>query len=157
KWGDHLPAAHDLSSLRLLGTVGEPINPEAWMWYRKLIGGERCPIVDTWWQTETGSIIMTPPPRAHATKAAPCPPPLFGVSPKVLREDGSEAGPNEGGYLVIDRPWPSMLRTIWGDDERFRKGYFSRFPGLYFTGDGARRDDDGYFWVMGRVDDVVNV
>jgi acetyl-CoA synthetase len=157
KWGDHLPAAHDLSSLRLLGTVGEPINPEAWMWYRKLIGGERCPIVDTWWQTETGAIMMTPLPGAIATKPGSCTLPFFGVSPKVLREDGSEAGPNEGGYLVIDRPWPSMLRTVWGNEERFRKGYFSRFPGLYFTGDGARRDEHGYFWVMGRVDDVVNV
>jgi len=157
KWGDHLPAAHDLSSLRLLGTVGEPINPEAWMWYRKVIGGERCPIVDTWWQTETGSMMMTPLPGAIATKPGSCTLPFFGVSPKVLREDGSEAGPNEGGYLVIDRPWPSMLRTIWGDDERFQQSYFSRFPGLYFTGDGARRDEHGYFWVMGRVDDVVNV
>jgi acetyl-CoA synthetase len=157
KWGDHLPAAHDLSSLRLLGTVGEPINPEAWMWYRKVIGGDRCPIVDTWWQTETGAMMMTPLPGAIATKPGSCTLPFFGVSPKVLREDGSEAGPNEGGYLVIDRPWPSMLRTVWGNEERFRKGYFSRFPGLYFTGDGARRDEDGYFWVMGRVDDVVNV
>jgi acetyl-CoA synthetase len=157
KWGDHLPAAHDLSSLRLLGTVGEPINPEAWMWYRRVIGGDRCPIVDTWWQTETGTIMMTPLPGAISTKPGSCTLPFFGVSPKILREDGSEAGPNEGGYLVIDRPWPSMLRTVWGNEERFRKGYFSRFPGKYFTGDGARRDEDGYFWVMGRVDDVVNV
>ncbi len=157
KWGDQWPKKHDLSSLRLLGTVGEPINPEAWMWYREVIGKERCPIVDTWWQTETGSIMMTPLPGAVATKPGSCTVPFFGVSPKVLREDGSEAAPNEGGLLVIDQPWPSMLRTVWGDDERFREQYFSRFEGIYFTGDGARRDEDGYFWVMGRIDDVVNV
>ncbi|MCA9576115.1 MAG: acetate--CoA ligase [Myxococcales bacterium] len=157
KWGDEHPRRHDLSSLRLLGTVGEPINPEAWMWYREVIGGERCPIVDTWWQTETGGIMMTPLPGAVPAKPGSCCLPFFGVSPKVLRDDGQEAEPNEGGLLVIDRPWPSMLRTIWGDDERFRATYFSRFPGRYFTGDGARRDEDGYFWVMGRVDDVVNV
>jgi acetyl-CoA synthetase len=157
RWGDEHPAKHDLSSLRLLGTVGEPINPEAWMWYRRVIGGDRCPIVDTWWQTETGGIMMSPLPGAIAAKPGSCTLPFFGVSPKILREDGTEAAPNEGGYLVIDKPWPSMLRTIWGNDERFRKGYFSRFEGIYFTGDGARRDEDGYFWVMGRVDDVVNV
>ncbi len=157
KWGDEHPGAHDLSSLRLLGTVGEPINPEAWIWYRDVIGGGRCPIVDTWWQTETGAIMMTPLPGAIAAKPGSCTLPFFGVSPKILREDGSEADTNEGGYLVIDRPWPSMLRTVWGDDARFREQYFSRFPGKYFTGDGARRDEDGYFWVMGRVDDVVNV
>ena len=157
KWGDEWPGKYDLSSLRLLGTVGEPINPEAWMWYRRVIGGDRCPIIDTWWQTETGGMMMTPLPGAIATKPGSCCLPLFGVSPKVLREDGSEAAPNEGGLLVIDRPWPSMLRTIWGNDVRFRKGYWERFPGKYFTGDGARRDQDGYFWVMGRVDDVVNV
>ncbi|MEX1362380.1 MAG: acetate--CoA ligase [Nannocystaceae bacterium] len=157
KWGDEHPAKHDLSSLRLLGTVGEPINPEAWMWYRRVIGGDRCPIIDTWWQTETGGIMMTPLPGAIAAKPGSCTLPFFGVSPKVLREDGSEAEANEGGYLVIDQPWPSMLRTVWGNEERFRKGYFSRFPGKYFTGDGARYDEDGYFWVMGRVDDVVNV
>jgi acetyl-CoA synthetase len=157
RWGDEHPAKHDLSSLRLLGTVGEPINPEAWMWYRRVIGGDRCPIVDTWWQTETGGIMMSPLPGAIPAKPGSCTLPFFGVSPKILREDGTEAAPNEGGYLVIDKPWPSMLRTIWGNDERFRKGYFSRFEGIYFTGDGARRDEDGYFWVMGRVDDVVNV
>jgi acetyl-CoA synthetase len=157
KWGEQYPNRHDLSSLRLLGTVGEPINPEAWMWYRRVIGGNRCPIVDTWWQTETGAIMMSPLPGAIAAKPGSCTLPFFGISPKVLREDGSEAGPNEGGLLVLDRPWPSMLRTIWGDDERFREQYFSRFEGIYFTGDGARRDEDGYFWVMGRVDDVVNV
>jgi acetyl-CoA synthetase len=149
--------AHDLSSLRLLGTVGEPINPEAWMWYRRVIGNERCPIVDTWWQTETGAMMMTPLPGAIATKPGSCCVPFFGVSAKVLREDGTEAGPNEGGLLVVDRPWPSMMRTVWGDDQRFADTYWSRFPGLYFPGDGARRDEDGYFWVMGRVDDVVNV
>jgi acetyl-CoA synthetase len=157
KWGDEYPAKHDLSSLRLLGTVGEPINPEAWMWYRKQIGGDRCPIVDTYWQTETGSIIVTPTPGAVASKPGSCSLPFFGISPKVLREDGSEAGPNEGGLLVIDKPWPSMLRTVWGDDQRFKEQYFSRFPGKYFTGDGARKDADGFLWVMGRIDDVVNV
>ncbi len=157
KWGDQYPNKHDLSSLRLLGSVGEPINPEAWMWYRKVIGGDRCPIVDTYWQTETGSIVMTPLPGAIASKPGSCSLPFFGISPKVLREDGSEAGVNEGGLLVIDKPWPSMLRTVWGDDERFKQQYFARFPGKYFTGDGARRDADGYFWVMGRIDDVVNV
>jgi acetyl-CoA synthetase len=157
KWGEQYPNRHDLSSLRLLGTVGEPINPEAWMWYQRVIGGNRCPIVDTWWQTETGAIMMSPLPGAVAAKPGSCTLPFFGISPKVLREDGTEAGPNEGGLLVIDKPWPSMLRTVWGDDERFREQYFSRFEDIYFTGDGARRDEDGYFWVMGRVDDVVNV
>jgi acetyl-CoA synthetase len=169
KWGDQYPNAHDLSSLRLLGTVGEPINPEAWMWYRKTIGDERCPIVDTWWQTETGGMMMTPIPGAIATKPGSCTVPFFGVSPKVLREDGTETRPSEGGLLVITRPWPSMMRTVYGDDERFRETYFTRFPNIkmdlpggsdcpvYFTGDGARKDEDGFFWVMGRVDDVVNV
>ena len=157
KWGDEWPNEHDLSSLRLLGTVGEPINPEAWMWYRRVIGGDRCPIVDTWWQTETGGIMVSPLPGAIPAKPGSCTRPFFGIVPKVLREDGSEADPDEGGLLVIDRPWPSMLRTIWGDDERFREQYFSRFEGKYFTGDGARKDADGDLWVMGRVDDVVNV
>ncbi len=157
KWGDAWPEKYDLSSLRLLGTVGEPINPEAWMWYRRVIGKDRCPIVDTWWQTETGAIMMSPLPGAIAAKPGSCCLPFFGISPRVLRADGTEAAPNEGGLLTIDRPWPSMLRTVWGDDARFRETYFSRFPGIYFTGDGARRDEDGYFWVMGRVDDVVNV
>ncbi len=157
RWGDAHPRRHDMSSLRLLGSVGEPINPEAWMWYRDVIGGGRCPIVDTWWQTETGAIMMAPLPGAIATKPGSCTLPFFGVVPKIVRHDGSDAEPNEGGYLVIEQPWPSMLRTVWGDDERFRQTYFSRFPGRYFTGDGARRDNDGYFWVMGRVDDVVNV
>ena len=157
KWGDEHPLRHDLSSLRLLGTVGEPINPEAWMWYRELIGKNRCPIVDTWWQTETGSIMMTPLPGAIDTVPGSCTVPFFGIVPKVVREDGTEAAPNEGGYLIVDRPWPSMLRTVWGDDKRYEEQYFSRFPGRYFTGDGARRDANGNFWVMGRVDDVVNV
>jgi len=157
KWGDEHPLKHDLSSLRLLGTVGEPINPEAWMWYRELIGKNRCPIVDTWWQTETGAIMMSPLPGAIDAVPGSCTVPFFGIVPKVLREDGTEAAPNEGGYLVIDRPWPSMLRTIWGDDARYEEQYFSRFRGKYFTGDGARRDQNGNFWVMGRVDDVVNV
>jgi acetyl-CoA synthetase len=168
KWGDQFPAGHDLTSLRLLGTVGEPINPEAWMWYRGTIGDDKCPIVDTWWQTETGVMMMTPIPGAIATKPGSCTLPFFGVAPKVLREDGTEAGPNEGGLLVVTRPWPSMMRTIYGDDARFKEAYFTRFPNIlmevpgsecpvYFTGDGARKDQDGFFWVMGRVDDVVNV
>jgi acetyl-CoA synthetase len=157
KWGDSWVKKHDLSSLRLLGTVGEPINPEAWMWYRTTIGGDRCPIVDTYWQTETGSIVMTPLPGALPAKPGSCSLPFFGISAKVLREDGTEAGVNEGGLLVIDKPWPSMLRTVYGDDERYAQQYFSRFPGKYFTGDGARRDEDGFFWVVGRIDDVVNV
>lgn len=157
RWGNEHVEKHDLSSLRLLGTVGEPINPEAWMWYRDVIGGGRCPIVDTWWQTETGGMMIAPLPGAIAAKPGSCTRPFFGVSPKILREDGSEAERGEGGLLVIDRPWPSMLRTIWKDDARFREQYFSRFEGKYFTGDGARQDADGYFWVMGRVDDVVNV
>ncbi len=146
RWGDEHVNKHDLSSLRLLGSVGEPINPEAWMWYRSVIGKDRCPIVDTWWQTETGGIMMTPLPGAIAQKPGSCTLPFFGVSTKILREDGTEAGPNEGGLLAIDRPWPSMLRTVWGDHERFLSTYFSKFEGKYFTGDGAR-----------RVDDVVNV
>jgi acetyl-CoA synthetase len=157
RWGDEHVNKHDLSSLRLLGSVGEPINPEAWMWYHRVVGKERCPVIDTWWQTETGTIMLAPLPGAVATKPGSCTLPLPGVSPKVLHENGSEAGANEGGLLVIDRPWPSMLRTVWGDHERFLSTYFSRFENVYFTGDGARRDEDGYFWVMGRVDDVVNV
>lgn len=157
KWGDEWPEKHDLSSLRLLGTVGEPINPEAWMWYRRLIGGDRCPIVDTYWQTETGAIMMAPLPGAIPTKPGSCSVPFFGVQPKVLREDGSQADVDEGGLLVFERPWPSMLRTVWGDDARYEETYFSRFSGKYFTGDGARCDEDGFFWVMGRIDDVVNV
>jgi acetyl-CoA synthetase len=157
RWGEEHVNKHDLSSLRLLGSVGEPINPEAWMWYQRVVGKERCPIVDTWWQTETGTIMMSPLPGAVATKPGSCTLPFFGVSTKVLREDGSEAGINEGGLLVIDRPFPSLARTLWGDHERYLGTYFARFENVYFTGDGARRDEDGYFWVMGRVDDVVNV
>lgn len=157
KWGEHWPLNHDLSSLRLLGTVGEPINPEAWMWYRELIGKGRCPIVDTWWQTETGSIMITPLPGATPTKPGSGTLPFPGVEADVMTRDGKSVGPNEGGYLVIKRPWPSMLRTIWGDDERYRQQYWSQIDGIYFAGDGARCDDDGYFWIMGRIDDVINV
>ncbi|MCZ6598090.1 MAG: acetate--CoA ligase [Planctomycetota bacterium] len=157
KWGDEHPAKFDLSSLRLLGTVGEPINPEAWMWYRRVIGGERCPIVDTWWQTETGTIMITPLPGLTTTTPGSATRPFFGVDAAVVDEEGNELGPNQGGLLVLKKPWPAMLRGIWGDDERYREQYWSRFPGWYFTGDGARRDENGYFWIMGRVDDVLNV
>ena len=157
KWGDQWPEKHDLSSLRLLGTVGEPINPEAWMWYRRVIGGERCPIVDTWWQTETGGILITPLPGAVPTKPGSCTRPFPGIVPDVVTREGKSVGPNEGGYLVLKQPWPGMLRTVWGDHERYKQQYWSQIPGMYFTGDGARRDEDGYFWVMGRIDDVVNV
>jgi acetyl-CoA synthetase len=157
RWGDEFPAAHDLSSLRLLGSVGEPINPEAWMWYRRVIGGDRCPIVDTWWQTETGSIMISPLPGATPTKPGSATRPLPGIAADVVKKDGTPCKANEGGFLVIRRPWPSMLRTIWGDHERFTKTYFGDIPGCYFAGDGARKDEDGYIWVMGRVDDVINV
>jgi acetyl-CoA synthetase len=155
--GSDWPERHDLSSLRLLGSVGEPINPEAWMWYHKVIGGERCPIVDTWWQTETGGILITSLPGAVPTKPGAAAFPFFGVDPLVIRQDGSEASTNEGGYLVIRRPWPGIARTLYGDHERFKNTYFSQYPGYYFTGDGARTDEDGYIWLMGRVDDVINV
>jgi acetyl-CoA synthetase len=161
RWGDELPAKHDLSSLRLLGSVGEPINPEAWMWYRRVIGGDRCPIVDTWWQTETGAIMISPLPGATPTKPGSCTRPLPGVFADVVNKEGEPVKANAGGYLVIRRPWPSMLRTIWGDPERFVKTYFSDIfvdaKPLYFAGDGARCDEDGYLWVMGRIDDVLNV
>ena len=157
RWGDQWPAKHDLSSLRLLGSVGEPINPEAWMWYRDKIGGDRCPIVDTWWQTETGGIMITPLPGATPTKPGSATRPLPGIAADVVHKDGTPCKPNEGGFLVIRRPWPSMLRTIFGDHERFVKTYFGEVEGCYFAGDGARKDPDGYFWVMGRVDDVINV
>jgi acetyl-CoA synthetase len=157
RWGDAYPKGHDLSSLRLLGTVGEPINPEAWMWYRTVIGGDRCPIVDTWWQTETGGIMITPLPGAIPTKPGSATLPFFGVDAAVVDETGKEVPANVGGKLIIRKPWPSMLRTIWGDKERYEKQYWSEFPGLYFTGDGARRDEDGYFWIVGRIDDVLNV
>jgi acetyl-CoA synthetase len=157
RWGDHWVAKHDLSSLRLLGTVGEPINPEAWMWYYKNIGGKRCPVVDTWWQTETGSILITPLPGAIPTKPGSATLPFFGVDPAIVDEKGREVGPNVGGKLIIRRPWPSMLRTIYGDKARYRQQYWSEFKGNYLTGDGARRDEDGYFWIVGRIDDVLNV
>jgi acetyl-CoA synthetase len=157
RWGDHWPRQHDLSSLRLLGTVGEPINPEAWMWYHEVIGGGRCPIVDTWWQTETGMILISPLPGATPTKPGSCTLPLPGVVAEVVDKQGQRVPPNQGGYLVIRRPWPAMLRTLFGDDERYRQQYWGQVPHAYFTGDGARQDEDGYFWVMGRVDDVLNV
>ena len=157
KWGDDWPNRHDLSSLRLLGTVGEPINPEAWMWYHKIIGQERCPIVDTWWQTETGGIMISPLPGITATKPGSCTRPLPGVVPDIVTKDGQTVPGTNGGLLVMKQPWPSMLRTLYGDHDRFVKTYFSEIPGAYFAGDGARRDEDGYYWVMGRVDDVLNV
>ncbi len=157
KWGEHWPLKYDLSSLRLLGTVGEPINPEAWMWYREVIGKGRCPIVDTWWQTETGSIMITPIPGATPTKPGSGTKPFPGIEADVMTREGKSVEANQGGYLVLKRPWPSMLRTIWGDDERYREQYWSQIDGIYFAGDGARRDQDGYFWIMGRIDDVINV
>ncbi|MCX7418587.1 MAG: acetate--CoA ligase, partial [Planctomycetia bacterium] len=157
KWGDDWPNRHDLSSLRLLGSVGEPINPEAWMWYHKIIGQERCPIVDTWWQTETGGIMLSPLPGITPTKPGSCTRPLPGVVPDIVTKDGQTVAGINGGLLVMRQPWPSMLRTLYGDHDRFVKTYFSEIPGCYFAGDGARRDEDGYYWVMGRVDDVLNV
>ena len=157
KEGNDWPKKHDLSSLRILGTVGEPINPEAWIWYYNVIGGGRCPIVDTYWQTETGGFIITPFPGAFKLKPGSATRPFFGVFCKVLREDGSECEANEGGYLVIERPWPGLMRTVYGQPERFKETYWVRFPGYYTTGDGCRKDPDGYFWLMGRLDDVINV
>jgi acetyl-CoA synthetase len=157
KWGDDWLTPHDLSSLRLLGTVGEPINPEAWMWYHKKIGGKRCPIVDTWWQTETGAHMITPLPGATPLKPGSATLPFFGIDAAVVDDRGNEVAPNVGGKLVIRRPWPSMLRTIYGDVARYRKTYWSEIKGCYFAGDGARRDKDGYFWIVGRIDDVLNV
>jgi acetyl-CoA synthetase len=157
RWGDDHVKKHDLSSLRLLGSVGEPINPEAWMWYQEVIGGGRCPIVDTWWQTETGAIMMTPLPGITSTKPGSCTRPFFGVDAAVVKRDGTPCAPNEGGFLIIRKPWPFMLRGIHGDPERYKKSYWSEIPGVYFTGDGSRQDEDGFFWVMGRVDDVLNV
>jgi acetyl-CoA synthetase len=160
RWGDNYVLRHRLDSLRLLGSVGEPINPEAWMWYHKMIGKKKCPIVDTWWQTETGSIMVTPLPGVTPTKPGSATLPFFGVKPMVVDSDGNEVPRNSGGKFVLTQPWPSMLRTLWGDDERFKKAYFSEFPKhphYYFTGDGARQDKDGYFWVIGRIDDVLNV
>jgi acetyl-CoA synthetase len=155
--GEQWPAAHPMKSLRLLGSVGEPINPEAWMWYRSTIGHDRCPIVDTWWQTETGGIMVSPMPGATPTKPGSCTKPMPGIKLEVVTREGAPVPAGSGGYLVIRKPWPSMLRTIWGDDARYQEQYWSQIPGSYFTGDGARQDEDGYFWVMGRVDDVINV
>jgi len=155
--GDDWPKKHNLSSLRILGSVGEPINPEAWMWYYNVIGESRCPIVDTWWQTETGGILISPLPGAIPTKPGSATVPFPGVEPAVLREDGSPAEVNEGGYLVIKQPWPGLMRGMYGEPERFKETYFTRFPGVYNTGDGARVDEDGYYWLMGRMDDVINV
>lgn len=157
KWGEEWPRRHDLSSLRLLGTVGEPINPEAWIWYHTNIGGGHCSIVDTWWQTETGGILITPLPGATPTKPGTATRPFFGIVPDVVDRNGNSVPANTGGYLVIREPWPAMLRTIWGDDERYKRQYWSEIKGVYFSGDGARKDKDGYFWIMGRVDDVINV
>jgi acetyl-CoA synthetase len=155
--GDEHPRKHDLSSLRLLGTVGEPINPEAWMWYHRVIGGKRCPIVDTWWQTETGGVLITPLPGAVATKPGSATLPFPGIDAEIWNEEGEPVAPPSGGYLVLKRPFPGMLRGIWGDPKRFEEQYFGKYGTTYFTGDGAHRDRDGYFWVMGRVDDVMNV
>lgn len=157
KAGSEWLKKYDLSSLRLLGTVGEPINPEAWIWYHKNVGGEKCPIVDTWWQTETGGILISPLPGVTATKPGSATLPLPGIFADVVDKTGTTTPPNEGGYLVIKKPWPSMLRTIWGDDERYKQNYWSQIKGIYFTGDGARKDKDSYFWMLGRVDDVINV
>jgi len=157
KWGDDLPAGHDLSSLRLLGSVGEPINPEAWMWYRKHIGGDTCPVVDTWWQTETGSIMISALPGVTATKPGAAMRALPGIAADVVDENGKPVPDGSGGYLVLTEPWPSMLRTIWGDDERYVKTYWSTYEGIYFAGDGAKKDEDGDLWLLGRVDDVMNV
>jgi acetyl-CoA synthetase len=157
KWGPQHSAQHDLSSLRLLGTVGEPINPEAWMWYHEHIGGGRCPIVDTWWQTETGGIMISPLPGLTTTKPGSATRPMPGVDADVVDDQGISVPLGEGGYLVLKKPWPSMLRGIYGDPERYKETYWSRYPGMYFAGDGARRDEDGDYWLMGRVDDVMNV
>jgi acetyl-CoA synthetase len=157
KWGEQYPLKHDLSSLRLLGTVGEPINPEAWMWYHNVIGKGKCPIIDTWWQTETGGIMISPFPGATPTVPGTATKPFPGISIDIQTKAGKSVQANEGGYLVITKPFPSMLRTIWGDDARYRQTYWSEIPGVYFAGDGARRDERGYFWIMGRVDDVINV
>ncbi|MEW6356533.1 MAG: acetate--CoA ligase [Planctomycetota bacterium] len=157
KWGDKWPQKHDISSLRLLGTVGEPINPQAWIWYNEVIGKGRCPIVDTWWQTETGSIMISPLPGAVPTKPGSASVPFFGVKPEVVDDKNQPVGANAGGTLVVRHPWPSMLRGVWGDPDRYKLTYWSDVPGSYYTGDGARCDKDGYFWIMGRIDDVLNV
>jgi acetyl-CoA synthetase len=157
KWGEAVPRSFDLSSLRLLGSVGEPINPEAWMWYRRVIGGEKCPIVDTWWQTETGAIMISPLPGVTVTKPGSAMTALPGISADVIDDHGTPVDDGKAGYLVLTEPWPAMLRGIWGDRERYERTYWSRFPGLYFAGDGAKKDLDGDLWLLGRVDDVINV
>ena len=157
KWGEEYPDAHDLSSLRLLGSVGEPINPEAWMWYRQYVGRNRCPIVDTWWQTETGAILISPLPGISATKPGAAMRALPGISAEVVDNDGTPVGNGEAGFLLLTKPWPGMLRGIWGDPERYMETYWSRFPGSYFAGDGAKKDEDGDLWLLGRVDDVMNI
>jgi acetyl-CoA synthetase len=157
KWGEDIPAKYDLSSLRLIGSVGEPINPEAWMWYRTNIGRDTCPIVDTWWQTETGAIMISPLPGVTATKPGSAMTPLPGIAADVVDDQGESVPPGGGGYLVLREPWPSMLRTIWGDDQRYVDTYWSRFENMYFAGDGAKRDADGHLWLLGRVDDVMLV
>jgi len=157
KWGDEFPKAHNLSSLRLLGSVGEPINPEAWMWYREVIGNNNCPIVDTWWQTETGAIMISPLPGVTATKPGSAMRTIPGISAKVVDDKGNPVPNGHGGFLILDQPWPSMLRGVWGEDERYKETYWSRFKGIYFAGDGAKLDYDGAIWLMGRVDDVMNV
>ena len=157
KWGDEFPQAHNLSTLRLLGSVGEPINPEAWMWYREVIGGNRCPIVDTWWQTETGAIMISPLPGVTSTKPGSAMSAIPGISTKVVDDNGVAVPHGHGGYLILDKPWPSMLRGVWGEDQRYRENYWSRFDGIYFAGDGAKLDNDGAIWLLGRVDDVMNV
>ncbi len=157
KWGEQIPAKFDLSSLRVLGSVGEPINPEAWVWYRRVIGGDRTPVVDTWWQTETGAIMISPLPGVTEAKPGSAQVPLPGISADVLDDEAHSVPDGGGGYLVLTDPWPSMLRGIWGDDERYKETYWSRFPGMYFAGDGAKKDDDGDIWLLGRVDDVMNV
>ena len=157
KWGDAFPNKFNLTSLRLLGSVGEPINPEAWMWYREVIGGDKCPIVDTWWQTETGAIMISPLPGVTATKPGSAMRPIPGISAKVVDDNGVAVPNGRGGYLILDQPWPSMLRGVWGETERYKETYWSRFEGIYFAGDGAKLDDDGAIWLMGRVDDVMNI
>jgi acetyl-CoA synthetase len=157
KWGREYPDKHDLGSLRLLGSVGEPINPRAWIWYQQVIGGGRCPVVDTWWQTETGQIMISPLPGVTAGKPGSAMAPLPGVSAEVVNDEGEPVGNGEGGYLTLTEPWPAMLRTLWGDDDRYKQTYWSRFPGCYFAGDGAKLDEDGDIWLLGRVDDVMNV
>ncbi|MFM1967232.1 MAG: hypothetical protein RL590_89, partial [Actinomycetota bacterium] len=157
KWGDEHPKNFNLSSLRLLGSVGEPINPEAWMWYREVIGGNRCPIVDTWWQTETGGIMISPLPGVTATKPGSAMTAIPGISAVVVDDDANPVAKGHGGFLILDKPWPGMLRGVWGEDERYKETYWSRFKGIYFAGDGAKLDKDGAIWLLGRVDDVMNV